>query len=172
MNLEDRARERAERIIRMVKEHDPKLKYPGKLTNEIMGSLEDIAQVEGSISIRKNKTILLNINFRRLVAAAAIILLGILAYEQYLVLDRINCLEAQLEETALRQGPASSTLFLTTWETRAMMNFRKIKDNNRTIAEKVLEVREMMKAADRNPPARSNNYRERALSKYNNMIIR
>lgn len=172
MNPEDKARERANRILRMLKEYDPEIKYPGKLTDEILGSIADVAQLNEAGSKKTNKMILLNINFRRLVAAAAILLLGILGYEQYIILNRINQLEIQLEEAAVKKGAANSSPFTQTWETRAIANFRKIKDSNRSLAEKARDVRDMMKTIDRNSSVRADSYRARALDKYNSMTMR
>jgi len=164
------AQDRAERIIRLARQHQPELKDARKLTDDIMASLKD-TPVSSNIT-GKDRNILFSINFRRMLAAAAIILLGVLGYEQYLVLDKINRLEIQLEKVAREQGPVNKSLFISSWETKTMMNFRKIKDNNRSLAEKVRDVRDMMKTIDKNSSAKADNYRMRAINKYNSMIMR
>ena len=137
-----------------------------------MASLNDVKAGEAFTDKKQRGGILLNINFRRLVAAAAILLLGLLGYEQYIVLDKVNRLEIQLEKAAVKQGSAAGSPFMSTWETRAMMNFRRIKDNNMSLAEKVRQVQEAMKAIDKNATAGENTYRQRAIKKYNSMLMR
>ncbi len=172
MNIEDKAGERAEKVIGLIKDHQPQLRDADGLTEAVMASLSDVKAGEAFTDKKQRGGILLNINFRRLVAAAAILLLGMLGYEQYIVLDKVNRLEVQLEKAAAKQSPAGINTYLNTWETRAMMNFRRIKDNNITFAEKVRRVQEAMKAIDKHATAGENTYRQRAINKYNSMLMR
>ncbi|HSG68010.1 MAG TPA: hypothetical protein VK994_04835, partial [Bacteroidales bacterium] len=67
---------------------------------------------------------------------------------------------------------SSTATYMNSWEANAMISFRKIKSNNKSLTEKVREVREMMKAIDSNASSQSNSYRDRTIKKYNRMIMR
>ena len=123
MNSEDAFDKRINRLISSVKNTEAELKDPASLTEDIMSALPDQKGEDGSMHSGVRKNILQHVMFRRLIAAAAILLFSVFAYEQFIILDKLN----RLEES--RQNPPEQG----GWELRTVMKYRAAKENHKTL---------------------------------------
>jgi hypothetical protein len=119
MNSENTFDNRIEKLIGTVKNTEADLKDPASLTDDIMSGLTDRGRKPGS----RHVGIFQHVAFRRFISAAAIILFSVFAFEQFIILDKIN----RLEES--RQNPPEKA----GWEMRTVMKYQDIKANHKTI---------------------------------------
>lgn len=122
MNSEDAFDKRINSLISSVKNTEAELKDPASLTEDILSVLPDKNGEENSMRSGVGRSTLQHVMFRRLIAAAAILLFSVFTYEQFIILDKLN----RLEES--RQNPPEQG----GWELRTVMKYRTVKENHKT----------------------------------------
>lgn len=84
-----------ENLIAKVKDRQPILDDPEKLTEDIMNAIRGIPVGSGSGRIKKTTELPAVIILRRILAAASVCLFLVFGYEEYVVVDKISSLEKQ-----------------------------------------------------------------------------
>ncbi len=124
---------KASGLITHIRDFEPELSDPSGLTDDIMDALHD-SESEKEV---KHLTIFQNKIFRWSISAAAVILFSLFAFEQYLVLDKINQLETQYQNVPEAEFGRKGLNKLNSWEIRTLRSFNHIKTNNRELVEKI-----------------------------------
>jgi len=123
---------KAGELVTHIRDFEPALSDPTNLTGDIMMGIE-----ARSAKSEHDKKIIpfyvfQNVTFRRLLSAAAVILFFVFGYEQYLVLDKINCLEIQYQKVS-----ESRNNMYNSWETSTLKKYNYIKTNNKELIKKI-----------------------------------
>ncbi len=124
-------------IITRITDFEPILNDPAGLTDDIMEGLSD--PVTASETNKKNRHIAIfqNAFFRWSISAAAVILFSLFAFEQYLVLDKVNQLETQYKNVPEATFSKRKMNALNSWEIRTLRSFNHLKTNNRELFDKI-----------------------------------
>jgi hypothetical protein len=117
---------------KVIRENKPELKDPASLTDNIMEAIEEIGSEEIHLKNKKGRFFIDRIAFKRAMAAAAVVLFALFAYEEYVVLDKISDLEQQLQLT----GKTNIG-----WEMQTVMRYNRIKDIKNKISSHESKIR-------------------------------
>jgi len=124
MNHEEDLDRKMKNLISNVKNTDVELKDAVSLTDDIMGAVTGDLAKDSGLQDTIHGNIFRNVVFRRIISAAAIFLFSIFAYEQFIILDRVNRLEIQCKADTKNQH----------WEFQAMKTFQGFKDQNKALS--------------------------------------
>jgi len=81
------------RILHSLKQNEPQLQQPEKLTEDIMLAIQHEEHERSSLRQVKSNRLPRLILFHRLLTAASVCLLLMFGVEQYMVVDKVNQLE-------------------------------------------------------------------------------
>jgi hypothetical protein len=140
--------EKLERVTDTVRNSKPELRDPAGLTDDIMQALEEVSRENPPSKKKNGKFYLDRVAFKRSLAAAAVLLFAVFSVEQYVVLDKVNRLEQQIQLT----GKSN-----TTWERQTVIKYNRLKENNKVWINSISRIQKKLSAMDRNAiPAKTN----------------
>jgi hypothetical protein len=136
-NLNFTAQNKAGDIVSRIADFEPVLQDPAGLTEDIMMGLSDSAAPLGATHKTTLFSVFNNVNFRRALSAAAIILFAVFGVEQYLVLDKINRLETQAQKASTNKNSLKELRLYNAWEFQLLRNFNQAKSVNKELLKKI-----------------------------------
>jgi hypothetical protein len=136
------------RVTDTVRKNKPELDDPAGLTDDIMQALEEVSKEENLSKKINGKFFLDRVAFKRSLAAAAVLLFAVFSFEQYVVLDKVNRLEQQIQLT----GKSNAA-----WERQTVIKYNRLRENNKVWINSISRIQKKLSAIDRNViPAKAN----------------
>ena len=124
-------------VVNRIADFEPILIDPTGLTDDIMDALPDSVTESETGKRTSHIAIFQHAFFRWSISAAAVVLFSLFAFEQYLVLDKINQLETQYQNVPEAKFSRKGMKTLNSWEIRTLRSFNHVKTNNMELFEKI-----------------------------------